>query len=60
MSLNAYHQRQMAAESPKETEYRLFGRVTGALIEAGEKKTDRRRIDEGARLEPASMVHFGP
>ncbi len=37
MSLNAYHQRQMDAESPRETEYRLFGRVTGALIEASEK-----------------------
>lgn len=37
MSLNAYQQRQQAAESPRETEYRLFGRVTGALIEAGEK-----------------------
>lgn len=37
MSLNAYHQRQMDAEAPRETEYRLFGRVTGALIEASEK-----------------------
>ena len=38
MSLDAYHQRQAAAELPQQTEYRLFGRVTGALIEAKEKE----------------------
>ncbi|GEQ96951.1 flagellar biosynthesis regulatory protein FlaF [Iodidimonas gelatinilytica] len=37
MSLDAYHQRQVAAESPRQTEYRLFGRVTGALIDAKEQ-----------------------
>jgi len=34
MSLEAYQRLQAEAESPQETEYRLFGRVTGALIEA--------------------------
>ena len=37
MSLDAYEKRQAAAETPRQTEYRLFGRVTGALIEAKEK-----------------------
>jgi len=37
MSLDAYHRRQSSAESPQQAEYRLFGRVTGALIEAREK-----------------------
>lgn len=37
MSLDAYAKRQQAAESPRDTEYRLFGRVTAALIEARDK-----------------------
>lgn len=37
MSLDAYAKQQQAAESPRETEYRLFGRVTAALIEARDK-----------------------
>src|SRR5690242_19412255 len=47
MSLRAYQQATARAESPREMEYRLFGQVTLALIEAS--KTDpsdiRGRID---------------
>lgn len=38
MSLNAYARTQLRSESGTETEYRLFGRVTGALIEARDQK----------------------
>ena len=34
MAVKAYQKAQLAAESPRNTEYRLFGQVTGALIEA--------------------------
>jgi flagellar protein FlaF len=34
MSLKAYQNTQLAAEDPRSTEYRLFGQVTGALIDA--------------------------
>ncbi len=34
MTLKAYQNAQHAAENPRSTEYRLFGQVTGALIEA--------------------------
>ncbi len=34
MSLRAYQQTAARAESPRETEYRLFGQVTRALMEA--------------------------
>ncbi len=34
MTLRAYQQTQRITEDPRETEYRLFGQVTGALIEA--------------------------
>ena len=37
MSLEAYRQVQNIAESPRETEYRLFAQVTRALMEAGER-----------------------
>jgi len=47
MSLQAYQKAAQRAESPRETEYRLFGDVTRALIEAS--KADefdfRARID---------------
>jgi flagellar protein FlaF len=33
MSLQAYQKAQVAAENPRTTEYRLFGQITGALIE---------------------------
>jgi flagellar biosynthesis activator protein FlaF len=34
MTLRAYQSTQRATEDPRTTEYRLFGQVTGALIEA--------------------------
>jgi flagellar protein FlaF len=34
MTLNAYKKTQVSTEDPRSTEYRLFGQVTGALIEA--------------------------
>jgi flagellar protein FlaF len=34
MSLRAYHQAAVRAESPRETEYRLFAQVTLALMDA--------------------------
>ena len=34
MALQAYQKAQRAAENPRSTEYRLFGQVTGALIDA--------------------------
>jgi flagellar biosynthesis activator protein FlaF len=34
MAVQAYQKAQRAAENPRNTEYRLFGQVTGALIEA--------------------------
>jgi len=47
MSLRAYQQANARAERPRESEYRLFGQVTRALIEASKTpKTDlRTRID---------------
>lgn len=36
MSLQAYQQAAQRAESPRDTEYRLFGEVTRALMEAAE------------------------
>ncbi|RMF11982.1 MAG: flagellar biosynthesis regulatory protein FlaF [Alphaproteobacteria bacterium] len=37
MSLKAYQNVQARTESPRETEYRLFAQVTGALIKAKER-----------------------
>ena len=34
MSLKAYQNTQSISEDPRHTEYRLFGQVTGALIDA--------------------------
>jgi flagellar protein FlaF len=34
MTVKAYHNAQLATENPRATEYRLFGKITGALIEA--------------------------
>jgi flagellar protein FlaF len=47
MSLRAYQQAATRAEPPKDLEYRLFGQVTRALIEAAKvDKTDfKTRID---------------
>ena len=36
MSLKAYQQTQTTTENPRATEYRLFGQVTGALLNAKE------------------------
>jgi flagellar protein FlaF len=36
MSLQAYQQASQRAENPRDTEYRLFGEVTRALMEAAE------------------------
>ena|ERR1700761_4401121 len=38
MSLKAYQQAQIATENPRVTEYRLFGQVTGALLNAKESQ----------------------
>ena len=34
MSLKAYQKAQVAVENPRATEYRLFGQITGALMDA--------------------------
>lgn len=46
MSLQAYQKAAEQAEQPKETEYRLFGLVTRALMEAAEKAES----DYGGRM----------
>jgi len=47
MSLRAYQQANARAERPRESEYRLFGQVTRALIEASKAPSNdlRARID---------------
>jgi flagellar biosynthesis activator protein FlaF len=47
MSLRAYQQANARAERPRESEYRLFGQVTRALIEASKAPREdlRTRID---------------
>ena len=47
MSLRAYEQAAQRAESPRDLEYRLFGQVTRALMEASQ--LDHTQI--GARME---------
>jgi flagellar protein FlaF len=45
MSLQAYQKAQRHAESPREMEYRLFGQVTHALIEADkENRSDFKKL----------------
>lgn len=39
MSLEAYRRVQKAAEPPRQTEYRLFGQVTGALMQARDNQS---------------------
>ena len=34
MSLKAYQKAQVAVENPRSIEYRLFGQITGALMDA--------------------------
>jgi flagellar protein FlaF len=55
MSLRAYQQASARAERPRESEYRLFGQVTRALIEASKApatdlKTRINAIDWNRRL----------
>ncbi|MEJ1968002.1 MAG: flagellar biosynthesis regulator FlaF [Rhizomicrobium sp.] len=38
MTLRAYQTAQQVTENPRQTEYRLFGQVTGALIDARNRK----------------------
>lgn len=47
MSLQAYQQAAQRSENPREAEYRLFGQVTRALIQASETPPEdiRGRID---------------
>lgn len=40
MSLQAYQRATQRSESPKQSEYRLFGEVTRALMEAAEKPVE--------------------
>ena len=40
MSLRAYQQAAARSESPRETEYRIFGQVTRALLDAAEEPND--------------------
>jgi flagellar protein FlaF len=46
MSLTAYQQTLKATEHPRDVEYRLFGQVTRALLEASPlPRTDPKKID---------------
>jgi flagellar protein FlaF len=45
MSLRAYQQAAARSESPRETEYRIFGQVTRALIDAAESTDASCRVD---------------
>jgi len=46
MSLRAYQQAAARSESPRETEYRIFGQVTRALMDAVQSPDDAaKRID---------------
>jgi flagellar protein FlaF len=46
MTLRAYQNTQRSAETPRETEYRLFGQVTGALIDAQKNRAAGGRLFE--------------
>ena len=46
MSLRAYQQAAARSENPRDTEYRIFGQVTRALIDAAQTSSDAvKRID---------------
>jgi flagellar biosynthesis activator protein FlaF len=45
MSLRAYQQAAARSESPRETEYRIFGQVTRALIDASLSEDPVQRVD---------------
>ena len=44
MTLKAYQNTQRIVESSRETEYRLFGQVTGALIDAEKRRAKGGRV----------------
>lgn len=44
MSLQAYQKAQRQSESPRDAEYRLFGQVTHALIEADKVRSDFKKL----------------
>lgn len=44
MALNAYQKTQRTVEEPRNTEYRLFGQVTGALLDAQRAGTQGRPL----------------
>lgn len=46
MSLKAYRNTQVATEDPRQTEYRLFGQVTGALLDAKAKNAEGGKLVE--------------
>ena len=46
MSLTAYQKTQQATENPRSTEYRLFGLVTSALLEASRSEKGNSKIIE--------------
>lgn len=46
MSLQAYERAQNTTQSPRQVEYRLFGQVTGALIEARDGGSRDKRFFE--------------
>ena len=64
MSLKAYKATQAATEDPRATEYRLFGQVTGALINAKQSNAVGGPLVEavdwnrrcGARLRPTAWT----
>ena len=57
MSHQAYQNAQRITEDPRATEYRLFGQVTGALIDAQKNGITGRAAGRGDRLEPAAVGH---
>jgi len=46
MSLKAYQKTQSATENPRDTEFRLFGAVTGALLDASSEPRHSPRLVE--------------
>ena len=50
MGLKTYQNVQRAVEDPRATEYRLFGQVTGALIDAKTAGAGCGRIGAAARV----------
>ena len=59
MTLQAYQNAQRVVEDPRVTEYRLFGQVTGALLEAKNSNAQGAPAGRGDRLEPPHVAHPG-